>query len=46
MPITPMGRALHFIGRLQTNKVKYLVGKVSLIHSVDRLLLPKSTGVG
>ncbi len=25
----------HFIGRLQTNKVKYLVGKVSLIHSVD-----------
>ncbi len=26
----------HFIGRLQTNKVKYLMGKVSLIHSVDR----------
>lgn len=25
-----------FIGRLQTNKVKYLIGKVSLIHSVDR----------
>lgn len=25
----------HFIGRLQTNKVKYLVGKVDLIHSVD-----------
>lgn len=26
----------HFIGRLQTNKVKNIVGKVSLIHSVDR----------
>lgn len=26
----------HFIGRLQTNKVKYLVGKVDLIQSVDR----------
>ncbi len=25
----------HFIGRLQTNKVKYLVGNVSLIQSVD-----------
>lgn len=29
----------HFIGHLQTNKVKYLVGKVSLIHSVDSLHL-------
>ncbi len=26
----------HFIGRLQTNKVKYIVGKVQLIHSLDR----------
>lgn len=26
----------HFIGRLQTNKVKHLMGKVSLIHSLDR----------
>lgn len=25
----------HFIGHLQTNKVKYLIGKVKLIHSVD-----------
>jgi len=25
----------HFIGHLQTNKVKYLVGNVDLIHSVD-----------
>ena len=29
----------HFIGHLQTNKVKYLVGKVDLIHSVDSLHL-------
>ena len=26
---------VHFIGHLQKNKVKYLVGKVALIHSVD-----------
>lgn len=26
----------HFIGRLQTNKVKYIVDKVELIHSLDR----------
>ena len=25
----------HFIGHLQTNKVKQLIGKVSMIHSVD-----------
>lgn len=25
----------HFIGRLQTNKVKYVIDKVDLIHSVD-----------
>ncbi|MDO9069161.1 MAG: YggS family pyridoxal phosphate-dependent enzyme [Deltaproteobacteria bacterium] len=29
----------HFIGHLQSNKVKYIVGKVSLIHSVDRFSL-------
>lgn len=26
----------HFIGQLQTNKVKYIIGKVALIHSLDR----------
>ena len=31
----------HFIGSLQTNKVKYLAGKVTMIHSVDRLSLAK-----
>ncbi len=29
------GAQVHFIGHLQKNKVKYLVGKVSLIESVD-----------
>ena len=29
------GLTYHFIGRLQKNKVKYLVGNVALIHSVD-----------
>ena len=26
----------HFIGHLQTNKVKYLIGKTCLVHSLDR----------
>ncbi len=30
---------VHFIGHLQTNKVKYLVGGVSMIQSVDRIAL-------
>jgi pyridoxal phosphate enzyme (YggS family) len=29
----------HFIGRLQTNKVKYIIDKVAMIHSLDRLEL-------
>ncbi|MBO5714486.1 MAG: YggS family pyridoxal phosphate-dependent enzyme [Clostridia bacterium] len=33
------GASQHFIGHLQTNKVKYLVGKVDLIHSVDSIKL-------
>lgn len=33
------GAKQHFIGHLQTNKVKYLVGKVSLIHSVSSVKL-------
>ncbi len=32
---------IHFIGRLQTNKVKYIVDKVSMIHSVDSVKLAK-----
>ena len=30
---------IHFIGALQSNKVKYIIDKVSMIHSVDRLSL-------
>lgn len=30
---------IHFIGHLQTNKVKYIIDKVSMIHSVDSLSL-------
>lgn len=35
------GAQVHFIGHLQTNKVRYVVGKVDLIHSVssEKLLL-------
>ena len=32
----------HLIGHLQTNKVKYAVGKVELIHSVDSLHLAEA----
>ncbi|MGE4342900.1 MAG: YggS family pyridoxal phosphate-dependent enzyme [Geoalkalibacter sp.] len=31
----------HFIGHLQSNKVKYLRGRVRMIHSVDRLSLAR-----
>lgn len=31
----------HFIGHLQSNKAKYVVGKSALIHTVDRLSLAK-----
>lgn len=33
------GKPVHFIGHLQTNKVRQVVGKVDLIQSVDRLEL-------
>lgn len=31
----------HFLGTLQTNKVKYVVGKFAYIHSLDRLSLAR-----
>ncbi|MFQ9515433.1 MAG: YggS family pyridoxal phosphate-dependent enzyme [Eubacterium sp.] len=37
--ILPKNIKWHMIGHLQRNKVKYLVGKVELIHSVDSLRL-------
>ncbi|MEG2213096.1 MAG: YggS family pyridoxal phosphate-dependent enzyme, partial [Clostridiales bacterium] len=33
------GVSWHLIGHLQTNKVKYIIGKTKLIHSLDRLSL-------
>ena len=30
-----VGARVHFIGSLQTNKVKYIVDKVAMIHSID-----------
>jgi len=35
----PCGPEWHFIGRLQTNKVKKIIGKTALIHSLDRYSL-------
>jgi hypothetical protein len=32
----------HFIGALQSNKVRYVVGKASLIHSVDRFSIAEA----
>ena len=34
----------HYIGRIQTNKIKYLVGNVHCIHSVDRLKAARQIG--
>ena len=39
--VLPKDIEWHMIGHLQTNKVKYIVGKTSLIHSVDSLHLAK-----
>lgn len=37
--VLPSDIRWHLIGHLQTNKVKYVVGKVHLIHSLDRIEL-------
>ncbi len=39
IPALPSDIRWHMIGHLQRNKVKYLVGRVALIHSVDSLRL-------
>ena len=39
--VLPKDIRWHFIGNLQTNKVKYLVGKVHLIHSLSSYKLLK-----
>ena len=42
MEILPKDIRWHMIGHLQTNKVKYIVGKVYMIHSVDTLHLAEA----
>ena len=39
IPALPSDIRWHMIGHLQRNKVKYLIGRVALIHSVDSLRL-------
>jgi hypothetical protein len=41
MEVLPNDIRWHMIGHLQTNKVKYIVGKTALIHSVDSVHLAK-----
>ena len=36
-----LGVDIHFIGSLQTNKVKYIIDKVTMIHSLDRVELAR-----
>ncbi|HHN47838.1 MAG TPA: YggS family pyridoxal phosphate-dependent enzyme [Bacteroidales bacterium] len=40
-PLLPEDIQWHFVGHLQTNKVKYIAPYVSLIHSIDSLKLLK-----
>lgn len=42
MDALPAGVSWHFIGHLQTNKVRNVVGRFSLIHGVDSLKLARS----
>lgn len=39
MPQIDPGFRLHWIGRLQTNKVKYIIDSVYMLHTLDRLAL-------
>ena len=39
LPVISGKFAIHLIGRLQTNKVKYIIKDVCMIHSVDRMEL-------
>ena len=42
LPLISPEAEIHFIGHLQKNKVKYVVGKASLIHSCDSLDLAEA----
>ena len=39
--VLPKNIRWHMIGHLQTNKVKYIVDKVTMIHSVDSIKLAR-----
>jgi pyridoxal phosphate enzyme (YggS family) len=38
------GFVLHWIGRLQTNKIRYIIDRVYLVHSLDRPALAEALG--
>lgn len=42
IPVLPQDIRWHMIGHLQTNKIKYIIGKTRLIHSVDSLHLAEA----
>ncbi len=42
IPALPTDIEWHMIGHLQTNKIKYIIGRVALIHSVDTLHLAEA----
>jgi pyridoxal phosphate enzyme (YggS family) len=42
--LLPADTSWHFIGHLQTNKVKYIIDKVSYIHSIDSPKLLETVG--
>ena len=45
MEVMPQDIKWHMIGHLQRNKVKYIVGKVALIHSVDTYRLAEEINI-
>ena len=45
IPALPDDIAWHMIGHLQRNKVKYIVGRVSMIHSVDSYRLAEEINI-
>ncbi len=45
MPAMPQDIKWHMIGHLQRNKVKYIAGKVALIHSVDTYRLAEEINI-
>lgn len=45
MPVMPEDIKWHMIGHLQRNKVKYIAGKVALIHSVDTYRLAEEINI-